>query len=257
MPLHLEKIPLSVVIISFQAAASIRECLESVLFADEFIIVDSGSTDETTNIAQQYGAKVIQQKWLGFGPQKQFAVAQAKHEWVLCLDTDECVGNQLSKSIIAALKKPEYQVYMMPRCNSFMDRWLRHGEGYPDWSLRLFNRNHARWSDDVVHEKVITSAEIGKLSGDLFHDSAESLITYLEKQNRYTSLQAEKLLKGSKKFSWVKLTLSPLFRFFKFYFFKLGFLDGIPGLVHIFIGCFNSFIKYAKLYELKRKQEKI
>src|SRR6185436_5778827 len=107
-------------------------------------------------------------------------------DWVLCLDTDERVSGALQESIRRVLRNPEFKAYTMPRCNIFMGRWLKHGEGYPDWSLRLFDRRHARWSDDSVHEKVVTKELVGKLDGDLLHESAEDLATYLLKQNRYT-----------------------------------------------------------------------
>ena len=138
----------------------------------------------------------------------------------------------------------------MPRCNRFMGRYLRHGEGYPDWNLRLFDRRRARWSEDPVHENVLTSEKVGRLHGDLLHESAETLHSYLEKQNRYTSLQAEALYRKGVRPSVVKLILSPLVRFLKFYVIRLGFLDGVPGLVHIAIGCFNTFAKNAKLFGL-------
>ena len=129
-----------------------------------------------------------------------------------------------------------------------MGRYLRHGEGYPDWSLRLFDRRTARWSDDAVHEKVIVSSgRIGTLAGDLLHQSAESLDNYLAKQNRYSTIAAETALALGKRASVIQLLLSPLLRFIKFYFLRLGFLDGIPGLVHILIGCVASFSKYAKM----------
>ena len=142
----------------------------------------------------------------------------------------------------------------MARCNRFMGRWLKHGEGYPDWSLRLFDRRHARWSDDPVHEKVVANAPAGRLAGDLLHDSAESLSLYLDKQNRYTSMQAEVLFKAGKRAGVVQLVFSPALRFIKFYVLRLGFLDGVPGLVHIAIGCCNSFHKYAKLIALQRNR---
>ncbi|MES2353825.1 MAG: glycosyltransferase family 2 protein [Pseudomonadota bacterium] len=249
-----QKIPLSVVIISLNAADAIAACLHSAAFAQEIIVVDSGSTDGTTDIARQYGARVVPREWQGFGLQKQFAVTQASNDWVLCLDTDERVSEPLQKSIGEALQNPTHNAYMMPRCNAFMGRWLKHGEGYPDWSLRLFDRRHARWSDDSVHEKVITEVTVGKLRGDLLHESAEDLMTYLSKQNRYTTLQAENLFRQDRQASALQMVISPIARFIKFYGLKRGFLDGLPGLVHISIGCFNSFIKYAKLRELKRKQ---
>ena len=244
--------PFSVVIITKNAATRLGACLESASFADEIVVIDSGSTDGTAELAVARGARVVQKEWLGFGRQKQFAVAAARHDWVLCLDADERVSEPLRASILAALAAPAAQAYAMPRCNRFMGRWLRHGEGYPDWSLRLFDRRHARWSDDPVHEKVLTDAPPARLQGDLLHDSAETLAGYLDKQNRYTSMQAEALFKAGKRAGLAQLLLSPALRFVKFYFLRLGFLDGMPGLVHIVIGCCNSFHKYAKLLTLQR-----
>ena len=245
--------PLSVVIITKNAAVQLAACLESAAFADEILVVDQDSSDGTAELAAMHGARVMQKKeWLGFGPQKQFAVAAARHDWVLCLDADERVSEPLRASILAVLAAPAAQAYAMPRCNRFMGRWLRHGEGYPDWSLRLFDRRHARWSDDPVHEKVLADAPAARLKGDLLHDTAETLAGYLDKQNRYTSMQAETLFKAGKRAGVAQLLLSPPLRFTKFYFLRLGFLDGTAGLVHIAIGCCNSFHKYAKLMALQR-----
>jgi glycosyltransferase involved in cell wall biosynthesis len=239
--------PFSVVIITKNATTQLAACLESVSFADEIVVIDSGSTDGTAELAVERGARVIQKEWLGFGRQKQFAVAAARHDWVLCLDSDERVSEALRASIQAALATPAARAYTIARCNRFMGRWLRHGEGYPDWSLRLFDRRHARWSDDPVHERVLTDAPVARIKGDLLHDSAETLTTYLAKQNRYTTLAAREALARGKRAGPAKLLLSPLLRFIKFYVFRLGFLDGLPGLVHILIGCQNSFAKYAKM----------
>ncbi len=249
--------PLSVAIITLNAASQLEACLQSAAFADEIVVVDSGSTDGTQVLAEQYGARVIQQDWLGFGPQKQFAVEAASHDWVLCLDADERVTPALQASIESALEIGQnsastadgVHAYRFPRCNRFLGRYLKHGEGYPDWSLRLFNRRHAGWSDDAVHEKVVCSGKVGTLKGDLLHDSAESLSTYLNKQNRYTSLAADMALAAGKRSSLSRVALSPLVRFVKFYFIRQGFRDGLPGFVHIAIGCFNSMIKYAKMLE--------
>lgn len=245
--------PLSVTIITHNASRLLEACLTSASFADEIVVVDSGSTDGTVELARRHGAKVIQKEWLGFGPQKQFAVGAASHDWVLCLDADERVSVALREAILAELRAPRATVYAMPRCNRFLGRWLRHGEGYPDWSVRLFDRRKARWSDDPVHEKIIAAAPVQRLSGDLLHESAETLERYLEKQNRYTSLQAGRLhAEGRTAGTW-HLVLTPLARFIKFYCLRLGFLDGVPGLVHVCIGCMNSFNKYAKLIALQRE----
>lgn len=246
--------PLSVVIITKNAACQLAACMESASFADETVVVDSGSDDGTAELAARRGARVLQQAWLGFGRQKQFAVGAAAHDWVLCLDADERVSEALRASIVAVLAAPAAHAYSMARCNRFMGRWLKHGEGYPDWSLRLFDRRHARWSDDPVHEKVLTGAPVARVEGDLLHDSAETLEGYLDKQNRYTSTQAQAMFDAGKRAGAVQLLLSPVLRFIKFYFLRLGFLDGVPGLVHIVIGCCNSFHKYAKLMALQREK---
>ncbi|MBU0784693.1 MAG: glycosyltransferase family 2 protein [Gammaproteobacteria bacterium] len=257
-------IALSAVLITLNAEKQLAPALESLRFCDEIVVVDSNSSDNTVALAEQRGARVVQQSWLGFGPQKQFAVAQAKNSWVLCLDADERITPELEKNIRAVMAQagqgllPKDVVgFDMPRCNFFLGRYLRHGEGYPDYSRRLFNRQHANWSDDGVHEKVeskMAGARFEKLQGDLLHESAESLESYLLKQNRYTSIQARALAERGKWPGLGKLVLSPVVRFIKFYVVRKGFLDGWPGLVHISIGCFNSFMKYAKTRELMQQQ---
>jgi glycosyltransferase involved in cell wall biosynthesis len=248
--------PLSAVLITRNAAAVLEPCLESLAFADEIVVVDSSSSDATVEIAQRHRARVVQKEWLGFGRQKQFAVEQAAHDWVLCLDADERVSARLAQSIGAALAEPASPVYRMPRRNRFLGKWLSHGEGYPDWSPRLFNRLNARWSDDLVHEKVLYAVTPGTLQGDLLHDSLDDLSAYLERQNRYTTLAARQAFEQGRSAGMLHLMLSPVVRFFKFYVLRLGFLDGLPGLMHISIGCMNSYLKYAKLIELRRAEQR-
>ena len=245
---------LSVAIICKNEASVIGPCLESVAgLADEIVVLDSGSSDGTQAVCAAQGARVIDTDWPGFGVQKQRAVEAARNDWVLCLDADERVSPALAASIRQALAAPGYSAYRFARANKFLGRYLRHGEGYPDWSLRLFDRRAARWSDDAVHEKVICDVAVGTLSGDLLHDSAESLENYLAKQNRYTSLAAGMADISGRPVSAARLVASPLLRFVKFYFLRAGFRDGLPGLVHIAIGCFNSFIKYAKIAERQKR----
>lgn len=239
-------------LITRNAGPQLRACIASARFADEVVVVDSGSDDDTVQVAASMGARVLHQAWLGFGPQKQFAVTRATHDWVLCLDADERVTPELGASIVSALEDPRAPAYRMARRNRFLGRWLRHGEGYPDWNTRLFDRRRARWSDDPVHERVIVDGEVATLAGDLAHESAESLDAYMAKQNRYTTLQAERMHASGRRASAVKLVFSPLVRFIRFYVFRLGFLDGLAGLVHIAIGCETSFMKQAKLFALER-----
>ena len=244
--------PFSVAIITLNAATQLEACLQSVRFADDIVVVDSGSTDGTQALAERYGARVIDQTWLGFGPQKQFAVNAARHDWVLCLDADERVTPELQAAIEHTLTQPTNSAYRFARCNRFLGRYLKHGEGYPDWSLRLFDRQQARWSNDAVHEKVVANGIVGTLQGDLLHDSAETLAAYLTKQNRYTTLAAEMALQAGKRASFGRIVFSPIIRFIKFYLIRQGFRDGLPGLIHIAIGCMNSFIKYAKMLERQK-----
>ena len=242
---------LTLVVITKNAANCLERCLKSAGWVEHKLVVDSGSTDHTVEIAKQAGAKVIHQDWLGFGPQKQFAVKQAPTDWVLCLDADEFLSPELSKSLQALFEQKELlDAYKFPRSNKFLGRFLKHGEGYPDWSLRLFNKKKARWSDDFVHEKVVALGEplkIGKLNGDLMHESGESISHYIQKQNRYTDIQARLMIQQGEHASCSRLILSPIIRFLKFYFLKRGFLDGLPGLAHILIGCFAAFLKYLKV----------
>lgn len=241
---------ISAVVITRNEATRISRCLDSLKWCDEMIVVDSGSTDETVELARAAGARVVSHEWEGYGRQKAFAVGQARNDWVLCVDADESVSPGLRHGIETVLGAPAHNAYEMARCNRFMGRFLRHGEGYPDWNLRLFDRRHARWSHDPVHEHVRADGTTGRVDGDLLHESAQSLYSYLEKQNAYTTLQAQQLYKMGVMPSLLKLVLSPLVRFFKFYVVRLGFLDGVPGLVHIAIGCFNTFSRNAKLFAL-------
>ena len=244
------KLPLSLCVITRDAAAMLADCLASAAFAGEVVVVDSGSRDDTVEIARRCGARVIERDWPGFGAQKSFAVAAARTDWVLCLDADERVTPELATAIAAAVAAPGAGAYEMARRNRFLGRWLAHGEGYPDWNVRLFDRRRARWSDDPVHERVKADGPVARLSGDLLHASAESLDAYIAKQNRYTTLQAEAMHARGERASALRLVVSPLARFFRFYVLRLGFLDGVAGFLHIAIGAFASFMKYAKLRAL-------
>jgi len=247
-----QKLPLTVAVIALNAEQQIGKLLASVGFADEVLLVDSGSTDGTARIAEAGGARIIHKDWLGFGRQKQFAVSSARNDWVLCLDVDERVTPRLARSIGEALAGGRFKAWRMPRRNRFLGAWLSHGEGYPDWTLRLFHRAHASWSNDEVHEAVLTTTEVGRLEGDLLHDSAEDVASYMAKQNRYTTLHAHALFRQGVRAGYAKLFVNPLARFLKFYVFKLGFLDGGPGFAHVVIGCNNTFHKYLKLIELQK-----
>ncbi len=249
------KLPLSLVLITLNAGVRLRDVLASVPFADEIILVDSGSTDQTASIAAEFGARFEQHAWAGFGPQKAHAVSLARNDWVLCLDADEALSPELARSILNAFGDgvPAYPVYRFARCNVFMGRALKHGEGYPDYNTRLFRRDTARWSDDIVHEHVLSDQAPRTLEGDLLHYSADDIQVYLDKQNRYTTLAAQRALARGEKAPLARIVLSPITRFLKFWLVRGGWQDGLPGFVHIVIGCQNSFMKYVKLRELRRQ----
>ena len=248
-------IPATATIIACNESENISHCIESVGFFDEILVIDSGSTDNTVAVAEKAGARVIHNPWSGFSRQKQFGFNEAAHDWVFSIDADERVTPRLKQSLLELFagpsRSPQYNGYLINRCNHFMGQALRHGEGYPDWLLRFSNRTQARWSGDPVHEKIQLSGEKGRLVGDLDHYTEDCIGSYLDKQNKYTTLQARNLFEQGKRASGWKLFASPLVRFIKFYFLRLGFLDGVPGFVHISIGCANSFCKYAKLHELQ------
>lgn len=252
----MSQVPATATIIALNESQNIAACIKSVDFFDEVIVVDAGSTDETRSVARSAGATVLENPWPGFGPQKQFALEHARNDWIFSIDADERVSEALEARIQELFSsEPGAQGYTINRRNHFMGRALRHGEGYPDWCLRLFDRRHASWSADPVHEKVELEGRIERLKGgDLEHFSQCSLADYLEKQNQYTSLQARHLSSIGRRSSLPKMLFSPFVRFLKFYVIRLGFLDGVPGLVHIMVGCYNSFLKYAKLRELEATQ---
>jgi glycosyltransferase involved in cell wall biosynthesis len=248
-----DRLSLSLVVITRDAAADIADCLASFPLARERLVVDSGSRDDTAAIARACGARVVEQAWLGFGRQKQFAVGAAAHDWVLCLDADERVTPELAATIAALFAHgaaPSAAAYALARRNRFLGRWLAHGEGYPDWNVRLFDRRRARWTDDDVHEHVVADGAVARLAGDLLHASAESIEAYVAKQNRYTTLQAQALHARGERAGFARMALSPLARFLRFYVLKGGALDGAAGFAHIAIGAFASFLKYAKLRAL-------
>ena len=247
---------LSLVIISQNEEAALEQCLQScVSLVDEIVIVDSGSSDRTQEIALKYKARFTHQDWLGFGAQKNHAVSLAKHDWVLCLDADEYLSPELALEIRQELDNPRAKAYQLVRCNKFLGRFLRHGAGYPDRSIRLFNRQFANWSNDLVHEKVeVVSGSVATLKHDYLHNSGEDFMKYLHKQDRYTTTQALRMLELKKPVKLSKLFFSPFIHFIKYYVIKRGFMDGVSGFIHIALGSINSFQKYAKLYALYQQR---
>jgi len=248
---------LSVVIITYNEEKNIQRCLESVRsLADEIVVVDSLSTDNTKKICLEYGARFIEQSFLGYIEQKNFALGQASNDYVLSLDADEAIGEKLASSI-QKLKNRDTIVdgYRMNRCASYAGRWIRHGTWYPDTKLRLFNRKKARWGGENPHDKVIpdTAAHIGFLKGDILHYTYASIEEHITQMNRFTTIQAEAMLKSGKKATLFKLLVNPVAAFISGYIIKGGFLDGRDGLLLAKAGAYATFIKYMKLWHRQRK----
>ncbi len=254
---------LSVVIITHNEEANLGRTLSSVqpLVCDgkgEIIVVDSGSTDHTVEIAKSFGAKVFIEEWKGYAAQKNSAIDKATNNWVLSLDADEEVSSRLVEDITALLKTHSKPTgFFIPRKNMFLGRWIRHGGFWPDPKLRLFDRSSGRFENRAVHETVEFSALTGEMVSPILHHSYPTLSDYIDHMNRYSSLGAEMVVakaNGKARFSIINIVLRPLATFLYNYFFRLGFLDGREGLLlHLYHAVYVSW-KYAKAWELARKQ---
>lgn len=242
---------LSVVVISKNEERNIRRCLESVAFADEIILIDSQSVDNTRNIAEEFGAKIYSPEWNGFGPAKQEGVRRASHNWILSIDADEVVSPELKDEIIKILgAESKFSGYYVPRCTNFIGRWIRHSGWYPDYVLRLFDKTKGNFNDAYVHEKVVVSGETDRLKNDLLHYSYPTMEDYFDKFNYYTTVGAEELYKKGKKASWGKILIKPLAQFIKQFILKAGFLDGVEGFLISFLSAVAVMVKYTKLRAL-------
>jgi len=250
-------LPLSAVVIACNEAARIGECLESLRFAAEIVVVDSGSSDGTQEIARRYTDKVFDFPWKGFGPQKQAAVELASHDAVLNVDCDERVTPELAEEIGMILSGPRMAAaYTVPRRTFLGGKEIRHCGWYPDRTTRLFDRTKARFSADLVHERVEVSGDIVPLRGHLLHYSFSGIGDMFPKINRYSDLSARQMFERGGRCTILDLTLRPAFAFFRTYFFRLGFLDGVEGLVISTTTSWLAFAKYAKLRELERSSGK-
>jgi len=247
----------SIVIITFNEEKNIRRCLESVKeIADEIVVVDSLSTDHTKSICKEFGVRFIEQKFLGYIEQKNFALDQAKYDYVLSLDADEAISKELVKSIQEVKQNPESDGYRMNRLTNFCGKWIKHGSWYPDTKLRVFNRKKARWGGINPHDKVIMQegSSISKIKGDILHYSYHSIEELVAQMNHFTSIQAKAMYEQGRKASSINLVLNPLAAFITGYFFKCGFLDGKEGFLIARAVSYSTLIKYMKHIYLQREK---
>jgi glycosyltransferase involved in cell wall biosynthesis len=252
---------LSVCIITLNEEANIARTLRSVQdIADEIIVVDSGSTDSTTSIAQSFGAKVFVESWKGFARQKNSALEKANCEWILSLDADEEVSPELAdsiKTLLHAAQPPRFAGYTMNRRNLYFGRWIKRSGYYPDPKLRLVRRGAATFELRDVHEDMKMQGELGHLAGDLIHHAYPTLESFIEHANRYSSLGAGMVVRERKTgFSVINIVLRPMVRFFWSYIFRGGFLDGREGLLVLMTHAAYVSWKYAKAWEFSRSADR-
>lgn len=241
---------ISAVVICRNEENVIARCLESLTWADEIIVVDSDSTDQTLPVAKKFTSRIFTHPWQGFGPQKQFAVEQAHSDWILVVDADEVVTKELAAEIrLVCTGDTLYQGYRIKRKSNFLGRWVLHGGWYPDFVLRLFRTGKGRFTRARVHESLWVDGSVGTLDGELLHYTDPVLTHYLAKLDRYTGLSAQELFEQHYPFRIWDLLVRPPAVFFKMYVWRAGFLDGIEGFLLALCSAIHVLMKYAKLWE--------
>lgn len=243
-----EKRPISAVIIALNEEHIIEKCIRSLLpICQEIIVVDSGSTDQTIPIAHKLGAKVIETPWLGYGETKNLGNKSARHPWILSIDADEVVNEELKKNLLESSLDNRHQAYLINRLPFYEGRWIKHGGWHPDWVMRLFHRAHLSWSDDKVHEQLIEHTPITKikLDGYLEHYSYVSKEDHYARLNKYARLKAESWIESGTKPSFAKRYFGAWFRYIKSYILQSGYKDGNAG----------KEIAKSNMYQIKKQIE--
>ena len=242
---------LSVTIITLNEGENISDALKSVKWADEIVVVDSGSSDKTVDICKEYTGKIFYNPWPGMNAQKAFAKSLAAHDWILNIDADERVTQELAIEIQDILERGgDCDGYFIPRKVYYLGRWIEHSGWYPDYKLRFFKTNKGRWGGIDPHDEVVVDGRVGYLKGDLHHYTYDSIEDHMATMNRFTCIAAEEYEKRGKKSGVLNLVTRPPLTFFKKYILKQGFRDGLPGFIIAVSSAYYVFLKYAKLWEL-------
>ncbi|MEN8006893.1 MAG: glycosyltransferase family 2 protein [Candidatus Krumholzibacteriota bacterium] len=244
---------ISVAIITLNAAADLDRCLQSVAFADEIIVLDQGSSDNTDEVCARHGAALHQTQWLGFGPTKQKAVDLCRNRWVLSIDSDEQVTPELQAAIEALPDQPDEAAFMANRLSRFLGKWIRHCGWHPEYVTRLFDCERARFNDKPVHEAVVTTGAVGRLDGLMLHYTYETMEQYIDKLNRYTTLAAEELHAQGRRAGLFGAVVRAKAAFLRMWLLKGGILDGLPGTVLCMASGFYVLSKYTKLWRMGRR----
>lgn len=247
---------LSVTIITLNEERNIERCIRSVQgIADEILVVDSNSTDATVSIVESFGAKIIKQSFLGHLEQKNFATEHAQYDWVLAIDADEELSDELRQNIEAVKQAPQYNGYHFNRLNNYCGHWIRHGAWYPDRKIRLYNRKHGSWKGENPHDRWLfdnKNEPIGMLRGDLLHYSYTTISEHIKKIERYSDIAARQKVNKGQDCSILKIWLGPKWKFVKDFIIKLGFMDGYWGYIVCRLSAMENTIKYAKTRQYAR-----
>jgi glycosyltransferase involved in cell wall biosynthesis len=236
---------LSVIVITHDEEDDIARCLESVSWADEIVVVDSGSVDRTIEIAREYTDSVLEREFTDFSDQREFAAARCRNDWVLSIDADEVISSELRSEIEAAVSCGRCDAYYLPEATYIFGGWLRHGSGNPDYHIRLYRRSKGRWQG-VVHERVVTEESIGFLDNPILHYSYQDISSFVVSMNSYTSLEAE-LTEQRPEHLVRRLCLRPVKMFVNSFILQAGFLDGERGLIVSTLGAIHEFLRWAKI----------
>ena len=243
--------PVTATVITFNEAANIQAALESLSWADEIIVIDSESTDDTAAIARRFTDRVVVRPWPGYIDQKNFAAAQATHDWIFSLDADERVTPALATEVQTLMERgARAGGYRVPRVTFHLGRWIRSTDWYPDYQLRLYDRRRARWAGRYVHESVKADGAVADLRGELLHFAYRDLAHHFQTMDRYTTLAARQMFEDGRRAGWVDLAVHPPAAFLRNYVLRGGFRDGVPGLIVSAMNARYVGLKFAKLWEL-------
>lgn len=242
-------------VITLNEETHIRECLASLRWADEILVVDSFSTDATCDLAREAGAVVVQRKWNGINEQRQAGLEHCSHDWVFCLDADERVSRELRDEILRLLEKPACASYEIPRHTWYLGRWINHCGWYPDRKLRLFRKSRGSFRGVDPHDRFQAEGPLGRLKGEIVHFTYRNFAHQIRTINSFSETASAQLQDHGKRFSFLALVVKPPWKFLEVYFWKLGFLDGIAGFVIAVASAFNVFSRQVKLWEKSRPPE--
>jgi glycosyltransferase involved in cell wall biosynthesis len=248
---------ISAIVVCFNEEDRIEDCLKSLRWCDEIVVIDSFSTDRTAEICRSYTDRFIQRQWTGYREQKAFAHSQASMDWVLLVDSDERVPPELRDEIRAALAKDRgvYAGYAVPRLVNYLGRWWWRGGWYPDYDVRLFRRERAAWGGSEPHEKILVDGKVRRLKQCLHHYSYRDIEDHIERINRFTSIASRELKKEGGRWRLSDALLRPAARFFRSYILKRGFTEGFAGFYVAVTAAVYVFLKYAKLWEIESEEE--